>query len=83
MNEVSHEDKRIVDRLNAELSAIRVPARRPVSQRRSTSDPLPTLLVIAVVAVTITIGVLRFLRATPPTTSRRKSPARRPHSSVQ
>jgi hypothetical protein len=64
MNDLSHGDRGIVDRLNAELSAIPVPARPSRSARRQTSGALPTLLVIAAVIVAVAIGALRFLPAT-------------------
>jgi hypothetical protein len=64
VNNLSHADKGIVDRLNAELSAIPVPARPSRSAPRQTSGALATLLVIAGVIVAVAIGALRSLPAT-------------------
>lgn len=64
MNDLSHAEKAIVDRLNMELSAIPVPARPSRSAPRPSSSALPTLLVIATVIVAVAIGALRFLPTT-------------------
>jgi hypothetical protein len=64
VNDLSHADKAIVDRLNRELAAIAVPARPSRSAPRQASGALPTLLVIAAVLVAVAIGVFRYLPAT-------------------
>ena len=64
MNDLSHADKAIVDRLHRELAAIAVPARPSRSAPRQASGVLPTVLVITAVIVAVAVGAFRYLPAT-------------------
>ena len=83
MKDSSYADRRIIDRLNAELSAIPVPARPSVHAPQRASGTLPALFAVAAIVAAIAFVALRFVPAVSDRASSQVSPAACPATTTR
>ena len=83
MKDSSYADRRIIDRLNAELSAIPVPARPSPRAPQRASGTLPALFAVAAIVAAIAFVALRFVPAVSDKASSQVSPVACPATTTR